>query len=402
MSHICMAAWKIWGNFALSQDLQNWPTSSIILVKFDFPMTGSHDWSLSEIPHPVLRSLLIHGGFCMETPDIATKEFHSKGPGAEKTWDVQHQELKGQNIMLKFIFRQWCGEMTVFSKLCPGDVKEFPFNYASVGVDLEFRSFFQWVILQMKGREDDRSIIHRSIKGCRPKVETPIWSLQITGKFSGLLPLMFSHYYYKLLLIFLLYLNCWGCGSEPTSSKAQNTGTSKPAKLRFRDQYSVGSDKPHSFSKQFSIDGHCSSLGAKQRDYMINIYKHSEISKRPWSMFPWTGIESQVSLFEFGPTLFSTNSWGSPFRNLDRTIVVTCYGIPIVTTSGAKCWVVEDMKCSPRGQRTYGIPTPQKSCLHSAWRRQMITRFAQRYQFAQEMRCRHKFGPPPFDKQMFE
>ena len=141
---------------------------------------------------------------------------------------------------------------------------------------------------------------HRSIKGCRPKVETPIWSLQITGKFSGFLPLMFSHYYYKLLLIFLLYLNCWGCGSESTSSKAQNTGTSKPAKLRFRDQYSVGSDKPHSFSKQFSIDGHCSSLGAKQRDYMINIYKHSEISNRPWSMFPWTGIESQVSLFEFG------------------------------------------------------------------------------------------------------
>ena len=78
------AAWKIWGNFALSQDLQSWPTSSITLVKFDFPMTGSHDWNLSEIPHPVLRSLLIHGGFCMETPDIATKEFYSKGVGVEK------------------------------------------------------------------------------------------------------------------------------------------------------------------------------------------------------------------------------------------------------------------------------------------------------------------------------
>lgn len=80
MSHICMAAWKIPRAFCPH------PGPPKLTNQFDHvgEIWFSHDWSHSEIPHPLPRSLLIHGGFCMETPDIATKEFHSKGLGVGK------------------------------------------------------------------------------------------------------------------------------------------------------------------------------------------------------------------------------------------------------------------------------------------------------------------------------
>ena len=80
MSHICMAAWKIPRAFCPH------PGPPKLTNQFDHvgEIWFSHDWSHSEIPQPLPRSLLIHGGFCMETPDIATKEFHSKGLGVGK------------------------------------------------------------------------------------------------------------------------------------------------------------------------------------------------------------------------------------------------------------------------------------------------------------------------------
>ena len=102
------------------------------------------------------------------------------GVGKKNMGCSKPRALKGQSIMLKFTF----GNDVVRCQFFRNCVQEMSRSFLSIMpvwvVDLEFRSFYQGVILQMKGREDDRSIIYRSIKGCRPKVETPIWSLQIT------------------------------------------------------------------------------------------------------------------------------------------------------------------------------------------------------------------------------
>lgn len=178
MSHICMAAWKIPRAFCPH------PGPPKLTNQFDHvgEIWFSHDWSHSEIPHPLPRSLLIHGGFCMETPDIATKEFHSKGLGVgnKNMGCSKPRALKGKTLC----WNLYSGNDVVRWQFFRNCVQEISRSFLSIMpvwvVDLEFRSFYQGVILQMKGREDDRSIIYRSIKGCRPKVETPIWSLQIT------------------------------------------------------------------------------------------------------------------------------------------------------------------------------------------------------------------------------